>query len=53
MYFSFAGIGLGSEDLEKLKAKVMSNKKASERWIQTKVLIIDESKFSIYLFIYY
>ncbi|CAO3621906.1 unnamed protein product [Cunninghamella echinulata] len=39
---SFSGIGLGNEELEKLKAKVISNKRANERWLQTKVLIIDE-----------
>ena len=40
---SFAGIGLGIESAEQLAQKVNRNKKASARWLRTKVLIIDES----------
>ncbi|KAI0923745.1 hypothetical protein AcV5_010527 [Taiwanofungus camphoratus] len=39
---SFAGIGLGRENAEQLTTKVKKNKKASARWLRTKVLIIDE-----------
>ncbi|TEB36638.1 hypothetical protein FA13DRAFT_1075371 [Coprinellus micaceus] len=39
---SFAGIGLGIESAEDLATKVRKNKKASTRWLRTKVLIIDE-----------
>ncbi|KAG2222751.1 hypothetical protein INT45_013115 [Circinella minor] len=39
---SFAGIGLGQDPPMKLVQKVQSNKKASERWRRTRVLIIDE-----------
>ncbi|KAF7310006.1 ATP-dependent DNA helicase PIF1 [Mycena indigotica] len=39
---SFAGIGLGIEDAEKLFEKIRRNKKALSRWTRTKVLIIDE-----------
>lgn len=40
---SFAGIGLGREKAEQLADRVRKNKKASSRWMRTKVLIIDES----------
>jgi ATP-dependent DNA helicase PIF1 len=39
---SFAGIGLGIETAEELATKVRKNRKASSRWLRTKVLIIDE-----------
>lgn len=39
---SFAGIGLGRESAEDLANKIRKNKKASARWLRTKVLIIDE-----------
>ena len=39
---SFAGIGLGREKAEQLADRVRKNKKASSRWMRTKVLIIDE-----------
>lgn len=39
---SFAGIGLGVESIERLANKVKFNSRASERWKDTKVLIIDE-----------
>lgn len=41
---SFAGIGLanGSGDKEKTVQKVMKNKKTVERWLDAKVLVIDE-----------
>jgi hypothetical protein len=41
---SFAGIGLGIETAEVLAQKVQKNKKASARWLRTKVLIIDEGQ---------
>lgn len=41
---SFAGIGLGIESADELAKKVKTNKKASARWLRTKVLIIDESE---------
>ena len=43
---SFAGIGLGREKAEQLADRVRKNKKASSRWMRTKVLIIDESQSS-------
>jgi ATP-dependent DNA helicase PIF1 len=39
---SFAGIGLGKESAPELVKKVSRNAKAKNRWIRTKVLIIDE-----------
>ncbi|KNZ54444.1 hypothetical protein VP01_2946g5 [Puccinia sorghi] len=39
---SFAGIGLGVEPKEILLNKVKKNRKASGKWMRTKVLIIDE-----------
>lgn len=39
---SFSGIGLGIESAEDLASKIKKNKKASTRWLRTKVLIIDE-----------
>lgn len=42
---SFGGIGLGTEKAEELASRVEFNKKASDRWRETRILIIDESKF--------
>lgn len=39
---SFSGIGLGKEDAQALVKKVRRNPKAKNRWLRTKVLIIDE-----------
>lgn len=39
---SFSGIGLGKEDGSVLVKKVRKNPKAKNRWLKTKVLIIDE-----------
>ena len=39
---SFAGIGLGKEAIPELVKKIKRNKKAKNRWMRTKVLIIDE-----------
>lgn len=39
---SFAGIGLGKEDVATLVKKIRRNPKAKNRWIKTKVLVIDE-----------
>lgn len=39
---SFAGIGLGKEDVNALVKKIRRNPKAKNRWAKTKVLIIDE-----------
>lgn len=39
---SFAGIGLGKESAPELVKKVKRNQKAKNRWLRTKVLIIDE-----------
>lgn len=39
---SFAGIGLGKEDTPELVKKIKRNQKTKNRWIRTKVLIIDE-----------
>jgi ATP-dependent DNA helicase PIF1 len=39
---SFGGIGLGKEDVPALVKKIKRNQKAKNRWIKTKVLIIDE-----------
>jgi ATP-dependent DNA helicase PIF1 len=39
---SFSGIGLGKEDAQVLVKKIRRNQKAKNRWLKTKVLIIDE-----------
>lgn len=39
---SFAGIGLGKDDAQTLVKKIRRNHKAKNRWIRTRVLIIDE-----------
>lgn len=39
---SFAGIGLGKEDANVLVKKIRRNPKAKNRWLKTKILIIDE-----------
>ena len=39
---SFAGIGLGKEDVPELVKKIKRNQKAKQRWLRTKVLIVDE-----------
>jgi ATP-dependent DNA helicase PIF1 len=39
---SFGGIGLGKEDVPQLVKKIRRNQKAKNRWIKTKILIIDE-----------
>lgn len=39
---SFAGIGLGKEPAEDLVKKIRRNAKAKQRWMRTKVLVIDE-----------
>jgi ATP-dependent DNA helicase PIF1 len=39
---SFAGIGLGKENAEDLIKKIKKNAKAKNRWLRTKVLIVDE-----------
>ena len=41
---SFAGIGLGNGPVEGLITKILGSKKLSERWKETSVLVIDESK---------
>lgn len=46
---SFAGIGIGTDSASDLAGKINSvNRKAKDRWINTKVLIIDESKAQLY-----
>ena len=39
---SFGGIGLGKEDVPTLVKKIKRNAKAKQRWLRTKILIIDE-----------
>lgn len=39
---SFSGIGLGKDDVATLVKKIRRNPKAKNRWIRTKVLVIDE-----------
>lgn len=39
---SFAGIGLGKEDVPTLVKKIRRNPKAKNRWLRTSVLIVDE-----------
>ena len=39
---NFAGIGLGKEKVEDLIKKIGKNPKAKNRWLKTKVLVIDE-----------
>lgn len=39
---SFAGIGLGKDDVPALVKKIRRNPKAKNRWLKTKTLIIDE-----------
>jgi hypothetical protein len=40
---SFAGIGLGNLPADSLVKKIKANRKASSRWLRTKVLVVDES----------
>jgi ATP-dependent DNA helicase PIF1 len=42
---SFGGVGLALEEASVLMGKLKKNKKAVARWLRTKALIIDESKF--------
>lgn len=39
---SFAGIGLGKEAVPELVRKIKRNQKAKNRWMRTRVLIVDE-----------
>ena len=39
---SFAGIGLGKEPVPELVKKIKKSQKAKQRWLRTKVLIVDE-----------
>ena len=39
---SFGGIGLGKEAVPELVKKIKKNQKAKNRWMRTKVLIVDE-----------
>lgn len=39
---SFAGIGLGKEEVPELVKKIKRNQKAKHRWMRTRVLIVDE-----------
>ncbi|KAI7774593.1 dna repair and recombination protein pif1 [Diaporthe eres] len=39
---SFAGIGLGKDDAQTLVKKIRRNSKAKNRWMRTRVLIVDE-----------
>ncbi|KFY26613.1 hypothetical protein V493_03980 [Pseudogymnoascus sp. VKM F-4281 (FW-2241)] len=39
---SFGGIGLGKEPVPDLVKKIMRNSKAKNRWLRTKVLVVDE-----------
>jgi len=39
---SYAGVGLGKEDVPALVRKVKKSQKAKNRWMRTKVLIVDE-----------
>ncbi|KAJ5561136.1 hypothetical protein N7535_009333 [Penicillium sp. DV-2018c] len=39
---SFAGIGLGKEPAPELVKKIKKNQKARNRWLRTKVLVVDE-----------
>jgi ATP-dependent DNA helicase PIF1 len=39
---SFAGIGLGKEPVGDLVKKIKKNPKAKQRWLRTKVLVVDE-----------
>jgi ATP-dependent DNA helicase PIF1 len=39
---SFAGIGLGKEEVPELVRKIKRNQKAKHRWLRTKVLVVDE-----------
>ena len=39
---SYAGIGLGKEAVPELVKKIKKNQKAKNRWMRTKVLVIDE-----------
>lgn len=46
---SFAGIGLGKERAEDLAKKIQKSIKLSKRWRTTRVLIIDESQFALFI----
>lgn len=48
---SWAGIGLGKEDKITLYMKILGNKNVVKRWLDTKILVIDEiSMLSVSLF---
>jgi ATP-dependent DNA helicase PIF1 len=40
---SFAGVGLGKGSAQLLAARILGSKRLTERWTNTKTLIIDES----------
>ena len=39
---SFAGIGLGKDDVPELVKKIKRNQKAKTRWMRTQILVVDE-----------
>jgi len=39
---SYAGIGIGKDDVNTLISRIRKNTKTKTRWMKTKVLIIDE-----------
>jgi ATP-dependent DNA helicase PIF1 len=39
---SFAGIGIGREDVDVLVKRIKRNSKAKHRWLRTKILVVDE-----------
>ncbi|KAL3423208.1 mitochondrial dna helicase [Phlyctema vagabunda] len=39
---SYGGIGLGKEDIPTLVKKIRRNPKAKNRWLRTKILVVDE-----------
>ena len=39
---SFSGVGIGKDDANTLADRVSKNKQSKKRWLQTKILIVDE-----------
>ncbi|CAN0220061.1 unnamed protein product, partial [Discosporangium mesarthrocarpum] len=39
---SFAGVGLGTDSIDSLVARVMRSRAARRRWLDCKILIVDE-----------
>jgi ATP-dependent DNA helicase PIF1 len=50
---SFAGIGLGKEPADELAKNIAKSARKKEKWVQTRVLVIDESSYQDVSILYY